>query len=272
MTEEGDKYGSLWSREELVLALYLYCQIPFAQTKASNTEVKRLAHLLGRTPSSVARKLGNFGAFDPLLAQRGVSGLTHYSKADRAAWEEFNGRWDQLVAESRDLLAFRSAQSAPLPVPAPAPDVSIEDDLPVIAQPNGPTQEPRVVMTRLYQSFFRRAVLSSYGSACCVCGLDLPALLVASHIVPWAARQDTRTDPQNGLCLCALHDKAFDRGFLSVDAGYKIVVSVAVRVSRATFTQAALHTFHHQQVRLPSRFVPKTEYLQWHMDHVFRSA
>lgn len=59
------KYNTIWSREELVLALYLYCQIPFAKTKANNLEVIRLAKVLERTPSSVARKLGNFGAFDP---------------------------------------------------------------------------------------------------------------------------------------------------------------------------------------------------------------
>jgi putative restriction endonuclease len=52
MNREQAAYGSAWSREELILALYLYCQIPFAQTKASNPEVIRLAELLGRTPSS----------------------------------------------------------------------------------------------------------------------------------------------------------------------------------------------------------------------------
>ena len=66
----SEKYGSLWTRDELVLALYLYCQIPFAKTKANNPEVIRLAHVIGRTPASVARKLGNFGAFDPLLASQ----------------------------------------------------------------------------------------------------------------------------------------------------------------------------------------------------------
>lgn len=74
------------NREELVLAFHAYCQIPFAKTKASNPDVINLANLLGRTPSSVARKLGNFGAFDPTLAQKGISGLKHVSKADKAIW------------------------------------------------------------------------------------------------------------------------------------------------------------------------------------------
>ena len=56
-----------------MLAFHTYCQIPFAKTKASNPDVISLAELLGRTPSSVARKLGNFGAFDPMLAEKGIS-------------------------------------------------------------------------------------------------------------------------------------------------------------------------------------------------------
>ena len=89
-TERTGSYGAPWSRDELVLALYLYCQLPFARTKATNPDVMRLADLLGRSPSSIARKLGNFGAFDPSLAQRGITGLTHFSKTDKAIWEEFN--------------------------------------------------------------------------------------------------------------------------------------------------------------------------------------
>lgn len=261
MKAEEGKYGTPWARDELVLALYLYCQIPFAQTKASNAEVQRLAQVLGRTPSSVARKLGNFGAFDPQLAQRGVTGLIHFSKADQQVWEEFFPRWEALVEESRRILARKSA---------PIANLAANEEPPVISQPTRPTQELRLVMTRLFQSFFRRAVLASYQNVCCVCGIDLPPLLVASHIIPWSVRQETRTDPQNGLCLCVLHDKAFDCGFLSITPDYKVLISPSVQVSRAPFAQATLLTFHEQPVRLPIRFPPKSEYLQWHNDHVLR--
>jgi hypothetical protein len=72
--------GQLWTREHLILAFELYCRIPFQRTKATDSRVKELAALLHRTPASVARKLGNFGAFDPQLAARNISGLTHGSK------------------------------------------------------------------------------------------------------------------------------------------------------------------------------------------------
>jgi putative restriction endonuclease len=58
----------------LILAFELYCRIPFQRTKATDPRVKKLAGVLGRTPASVARKPGNFGAFDPQLAARNISG------------------------------------------------------------------------------------------------------------------------------------------------------------------------------------------------------
>jgi len=254
------KYGTAWSRDELVLALSLYCQIPFAQTKASNAEVVALASVLGRTPSSVARKLGNFGAFDPLLAQKGIVGLAHYSKADSQIWGEFYGRWEALVEECQQLSA----------APSPPAMLSLPLSFP-LSLPTGPTTQARLVLTRLSQSFFRRAVLASYGSACCLCGLDLPPLLVASPIKPWAVSAEARTDPENGLCLCVLHDKAYDRGLLSVTTDYEVIVSPVVQKSRAEFTKSALLAFDKQAIHLPSRFAPKAEYLRWHLESVFQA-
>jgi putative restriction endonuclease len=255
------RYGALWQRDELILVLYLYCQIPFAQTKASNPEVIRLAHVLGRTPSAVARKLGNFGAFDPLLARKGISGLTHYAKADNDVWREFSGRWEPLVEEASRLLAAKGAERT----------ATIEiDDAPVISQPFGITERRRLVLTRLFQSFFRRAVMSSYHNACCVCEIDLPQLLIASHIIPWSINHATRTEPQNGLCLCALHDRAFDRGLLSISASLEVLLSPVVSGSRSEFSSIALHAFQGHTIQIPSRFPPKAEYLQWHRDNIFQ--
>lgn len=267
LTSENNLYGTPWTRPELVLALYLYCQIPFAQTKATSPAVVRLAQLLGRTPSSVARKLGNFGAFDPLLAQKGISGLVHYSKTDKEVWHEFYERWDLLVEESRQLLAAKEAEFTKVVTTDPQ---SEPDVLPLLSIPTGPTDQPHVVITRLYQSFFRRAVLSSYQNRCCICELDLPPLLVASHIIPWSANHKTRTNPENGLCLCTLHDKAFDRGLIAVKPNHQIVVSSTLAKSRSQFVALALLSFEGKAITLPSRFAPQSEYLQWHISNIFK--
>lgn len=261
MTTTQSKYGALWSRDELILSLYLYCQIPFARTKANNPEVIKLAKLLGRTPSSVARKLGNFGAFDPLLAKQGISGLTHVGKLDKEVWYEFYGRWESLVQESQKLLAK-----------APITLVKIEDEYPIIShirRPTGKSEKPATVMTRLYQSFFRRAILSSYESSCCICGIDLPQLLVASHIVPWSEKEETRTDPENGLCLCALHDKAFDRGLMSLNNSYAIMLSPTIKKSKTKAVKLTLLDYQDHKISMPRRFPPKDAFLQWHYENVF---
>lgn len=258
MTES--KYGTSWSRDELVLALYLYCQIPFAKTKANNPEVIHLAEILRRTPSAVARKLGNFGAFDPLLAKNGISGLTHFSKADREIWNNFHHRWDLLVEESQQILSKLQVPKVKY----------VSDETRIISQPGGTTQKQETVLVRLGQSFFRRAVLSSYDYSCCICGIDIPALLIGSHIIPWSVNDQQRTDPENGLCLCALHDKAFDRGLVSVSENLNILVSSTVAKSRCDFTKTAITNFSGKKICLPNRFSPNYECLSWHVENVFQ--
>src|SRR5258708_7425256 len=76
----------------------------------------------------------------------------------------------------------------------------------------GPCESLAERKVRRHQAFFRQTVLSSYVSTCAVCGLDLQSLIVASHIIPWATEGALRVDPRNGICLCSIHDRAFDRG------------------------------------------------------------
>lgn len=265
-TMATDRYGDRWSRDESILALYLYCQIPFAKTKANNPEVIRLAKLIGRTPASVARKLGNFGAFDPLLAKQGISGLTHTGRAAKQIWDEFHNRWEALVEESTRLL---EAHSAPASSPGSSPDQRVSEDETIIARPTGPSERRASVSVRLFQSFFRRAVLASYESTCCVCGLDIRPLLVASHIKSWALDESTRTDPENGLCLCAIHDRAFDRGLIGVSEDLRVLVYRKIMISKQQFVRAALVSFSNEPLRIPTRFPPRQEFLLWHRQNVF---
>ncbi|HTV07042.1 MAG TPA: HNH endonuclease [Acidobacteriaceae bacterium] len=263
-----DRYGERWSRDELVLALYLYCQIPFSKTKANNPEVIKLAALTGRTPASVARKLGNFGAFDPLLERQGISGLLHGSRADKLVWDEFYNRWAGLVAESSRLLV---KFSAPIPSPADVQAAVVSEDEGVISRPTGPSERSSIVSVRLFQSFFRRAVLASYDSTCCVCGLDIRSLLVASHIKPWSIDESARSNPENGLCLCAIHDRAFDRGLIAVSEEFRFVVASKIIPWKQHFVRAALVDFHDQSLRRPKRFLPSMDFLRWHRQNIFVS-
>lgn len=187
---------NLWTREEEIIVFNLYCKIPFQNSSKNHPEVIRIANLIGRSPSAVNMKIGNFGSFDDTLKRKGIVGLTNASKLDAQIWKEFNNRWDELSFESERLIATLQGKI---------------DELPV-------GREKIVsVRQRVNQKFFRTAVLTSYKNVCCITGLNNPELLIASHIKPWSVSNDSeKTNPSNGLCLNALHDKAFDRGFITV--------------------------------------------------------
>ena len=92
---------------------------------------------------------------------------------------------------------------------------------PAICPPAGREREA-TVRVRVNQSFFRDRILSAYNFRCCVTGLTVQPLLTASHIVPWAEDEKNRLNPRNGLCLNALHDRAFDRHLMWIEDGYVI--------------------------------------------------
>ncbi len=79
------------------------------------------------------------------------------------------------------------------------------------------TEAERLVVQRIGQDVFREALLAYWGGRCSLTGIDDPALLRASHIVPWAecATDAERLNVHNGLLLSALWDAAFDVGLVS---------------------------------------------------------
>ncbi|WP_201793226.1 HNH endonuclease [Actinobacillus seminis] len=83
----------------------------------------------------------------------------------------------------------------------------------------------RLVKTRINQNFFRSSVLSAYNNACAITGISVNEFLVASHIKPWTKDQKNRLNPHNGICLNSIHDRAFDRGLITIDTDYKIMIS-----------------------------------------------
>ncbi|MCE5186308.1 MAG: HNH endonuclease [Planctomycetaceae bacterium] len=250
-----------WTREELILALDLYCRIPFGQINQTNPLVIELAKLLGRTPASVSMKMGNLGRFDATLQNRNVTGLKHGSKKDEEVWNEFNNRWQQLAVESAEIQRKQFSKQL-------LPALSQPEDL----IPEGATEKQATVKVRLVQRFFRDSVLSSYEYACSFCQIAMPDLLNASHIIPWCDDESKRADPRNGLCLCTLHDRAFDRGYLSVDSGYSILISKDVkRANVCNVHKVALLDIQGKTITLPNRFVPNVEYFEYHRNKIFRS-
>lgn len=64
-----------WSRNQLLIAFNLYCQMPFGKMDSRNPEVIKYAGIIGRTPSALAMKLSNIASLDPEITSTGRSGL-----------------------------------------------------------------------------------------------------------------------------------------------------------------------------------------------------
>lgn len=246
--------GQPWTREQLILAFELYCRVPFGRITTRNPLIRDLAQLLGRTPASVTRKLGNFGAFDPELAARNVSGLTHGSKLDRAIWDEFHADWNELIVRAHEL----RCDIAPLK----------QFDAPLVA-PSGPSEKIVTVKQRLHQAFFRDAVLSSYNDRCCVTGLPIAECLVAGHIIPWSMDEHRRADPTNGVCMSATFDRLFDCGLVTIEDDLTLRVSARVRKLTDQAAADLVAARHGQKIIPPARFYPDPACLRWHRENVF---
>ena len=257
--EKLEKHGTLWSRDELILALDLYCRIPFKKTKANNPLVIELANAIGRTPASVARKLGNFGSFDPQLKKREISGLSHTSELDKEIWEQYSSDWSQLIHKASRLR--RSGDYAG----GTGNQYSAN-----IVPPKGPSEKQATQKVRLHQQFFRDAVLSSYNGTCCVTGLGVMECLVASHIIPWALDSTRRVDPTNGLCLSATFDCLFDSGLVTISTSLQVVISRKLLKRREKEIQESICAYHKRPIIMPSRFLPARDCLEWHNNNVFQ--
>ena len=255
---DTDRYGTLWSRPELIVAFDLYCRIPFKKTKANNPEVIKIAKLLGRSPASIARKLGNFGSLDPELQRQNVSGLLHTSKLDREIWKEFHNNWNQLVIEASLLKESMGIDFDPQKVK----EIDIQ-------RPSGPSEKVTNQKTRIHQTFFRQAILSSYENTCCITGLRIEECLVASHIIPWSVSEEHRTDPRNGLCLSATFDRLFDRGLITVRCNCKVEVSPALLESKDTKINEMVCYYHNKPIVKPKKFPPSKSNLEWHSINIF---
>lgn len=257
--KQGQK---LWTRQELILVINLYCKLPFGKMHSTNAEVKKMAELIGRSPSSVALKLGNLASFDPSLQERGIKGASNASKLDREIWNEFYNNWDNALIESEQLIAqFKNTTVEQL------------NHVDTTDIPTQGLEKQRLVKTRVNQSIFRTIILATYNNKCCITGIANTELLIASHIAPWSKDENNRMNPMNGLALNALHDRAFETGLITIDADtYKIKISPTL--DKKDTPESIKHNFfsyHDREMLLPEKFLPGREFLRVHNNERFKS-
>jgi predicted restriction endonuclease len=201
-------------------------------------------------------KLVNFASFDPAHQARDVRGLKNASRADRQIWSEFN--------DNSESLAFESQQAYDRMIQ----NLIQRDEK--VSLPKGPSEATRVVRVRLIQRFFREAVLASYEYSCSICQIDLLELLTASHIIPWSRNVERRADPRNGLALCAFHDRAFDRGLITIDSSFRVALSRKAKMKTSSrLHSVALLEVEGSPIHLPKKFLPDPVALAFHQEHIF---
>lgn len=251
-----------WSREETIIAFNVYCKIPFKSSSKKNPTVIKYAKIIGRSPSALNMKIGNLGRLDPELKKRGIVGLSNGSKLEEVIWNEFNGNWEKLAFESELLISKFENKSIE--------EVTEIDTRDIEEFPKGIERE-RIVKQRVNQSFFRSTILSSYNLKCAITGLSIPDLLIASHIVPWAKDKDNRLNPRNGICLNSIHDKAFDRGYITITSDFKVKLSpVFADYKKDNSIEGLFLKYDNQKINLPDKFLPSKDFLDYHYNNIFK--
>jgi putative restriction endonuclease len=256
-----------WSREELMIAMNLYCKLSFGQLHHRTPIIIEVSQKLDRTPSSLAMKLVNFASLDPALQARGIKGLQGASQADREIWKEFNENWNNLGYESEKKLQSLF-DNRTLEVEFTASKLSAKK----IRHRHPPTltESESTVRVRIGQNFFRETILGNYYGRCCITGNPIPELLVASHILPWSKYPEHRLNPHNGLCLSRTQDTAFDRGLITISSNYQIILSSYIRdfLPEKTLDEN-FGVYSDQKIKFPEKFSPDLDFLAYHREKIF---
>ncbi len=251
-------YGVNWTWEETLMAFALYRIVGPSPSK-KNPEVIALAKALDRTVDSVCRKISNISAKDKNRIAMGRKGSENGSKFDRLVWEQYEALGDDFLTEALTMLTDTLTQQS-------TPQRLVEYGLVDLREGR---ETPATVNRRINQDYFRSVLLANYSKKCCLTGLGVEKLLVASHIKPWKD-SDPKTErlaASNGLLLNALHDRAFDKGLITIDTNFNVRISR--KVKKTPETEQYLWAFDGQPIQLPKIHAPAKRFIEYHNDLIF---
>lgn len=248
---------NLWTEDEMIIVLDLYFKLPFGRLNRNTPEVKELANLIGRTNNSVALRLVNYAACDPYILSTGRHGMDAGKDRCIPFWNEFADNKEALFLKAEEIRARLSNRS-------------IEQQLRLTTNDFVGQERETVIRARVNQSAFRTMVLNNYRNQCAITGIDIPQLLVASHIIPWADDESNRLNPANGICLSPLYDKMFDKGLIGIREDYTIQLSAELK-QNAPKEYYSYHILYveNKKLSLPEEHVPDLSFLEYHYNNIF---
>ncbi|MFW1974037.1 HNH endonuclease [Acinetobacter bereziniae] len=253
----------VWSREQTILALFWYYQLPFGRLHARNPSIIIWSEIINRNANALAMKLVNFASLDPVIIASGRKGMGNTSTLDKEVWGFYNNKLEFLTNDAELILKQIMGTD----------DKSLETILPQLelAETNQSYygEERQVTISqRIRQNFFRSTILSNFEERCCISGLAEPRLLIASHIVSWVRAPDKRLSPHNGLCLSALYDRAFDRHLMTLNDQLEVQLSPKLRkIAETTRLSIGLLEVEGKAITPPIRFGIDMDLLKQHHDH-----
>ncbi len=241
------------------MALSVYFQLPFGRLNRTTPEVKELAKLIGRNDNSAALRLVNFAACDPYIINSGRKGMISGIGVCKPIWDEFADDKDRLFNEAQRIKADKLHKS-------------IEETLNITQHELEGKEKSGVIKQRVNQSVFRSMILYNYERRCAITGINIPDLLVASHIIPWVdSTPQQKLSPENGICLSALYDKAFDRGLITISPDdYTVRLSSALHeYETQEYFDRYFGSISGRKIKMPIEHQPDRDFLAYHRDKVF---
>lgn len=121
-------------------------------------------------------------------------------------------------------------------------------------------------------SLFKREIPKIYNNTCCISGMRIDAtisisMIDACHIVPFSVSYDDTVT--NGIALCPNLHRAFDRGLISIDDDYRVLVSKSFKEDETCYS---IGVFDGKEIKLPTwkSYYPLSENFGWHRKNVFK--
>ncbi|MBO0832791.1 MAG: HNH endonuclease, partial [Actinobacteria bacterium] len=131
--------------------------------------------------------------------------------------------------------------------------------------------EPRLAPYRIAQKAFRSVVLTAYGDRCAITGTKIRPVLQAAHIRPVTRGGQNRID--NGLALRSDVHTLFDNGYLAVSPEHKLLVSP--RLCADFGNGKEFYDLKNKVIAVlpgPNHDRPNREFLEWHVDTVYKAS
>ena len=205
-----------WDEDETLFLFHLLLNESASSLSSGSPLVMDVAKLLNRSSGSVHRKLEDIRTGDPAYLARGKKG-THGASLIKEIWNSlYSDGYDGMMRHIDD--AYHSIGGY-----VETSEMVIDSEIP----PG--TDVPVESTYRDGQQVFRRMVANNFDRKCCITGINIGCLLVASHIKPWSVSSPAeRTDFRNGLYLNRLHDGLFDNHLMTLDEDFRIEFSDSI--------------------------------------------